>query len=334
MISCIIIFILFSILIYINLNFNNINYKEIKKQSGGSKLNIKSRKDCENFIHKMRISGRLCDDTEEHIKAIKQCKLLDRDCIEPIRRDLYKKDKNDNYINAQFTNERYFLTNKKKLDKQYKSNFCLSGNVKNASLNFKNKKERKLPKKIFKIINNNTVLTNINNKSPGKCNDKPWATNKISCLDILGNIKNVGDICRDSKYYKLALKACNTLSDQQIKNLSDPNNPKAVFYNIQRKLISGEEKGCLNKFKRCEHFTEKQCDSEWFNERCKFDKKNNQCVPQYVTHDNCNLDNIIKDPKQKLKIKKVCDEGTIESYKKANKMIETVILKKLKEDKI
>ena len=39
------------------------------------------------------------------------------------------------------------------------------------------------------------------------------------------------------------------------------------------KLISGKERGCRDKLKGCEHFTKRQCKSDWFSDRCKYDEK-------------------------------------------------------------
>jgi len=337
MLSFIIIIILLTILLYIN-NYNRKNKNKLKNnQHGGSnKLNIRSRKDCEEYIHKWRVEGKLCDDTEEYYNAKMQCQLLDRDCIEPIIKDITKKDKDGNYINAEINNDNgtYILVKKTQLDKKHKKNFCLSGSMNKLSLDNKRLKKRRMPKYIAQSISENTILKNINNKKPKKCNDKPWAHDKLSCLDVVGNMKNVGEICRDSDYYKLSLKACNSLSNQQIIALSEPKNPNALFYNINRKLISGEEKGCKDKLKGCEHFTKRQCNSDWFSDRCKFDEKSNQCRPHYVSSDNCNLDKIVKNPITKSYLKDLCNKGTIDDYRKVNRIIEKIVLKRLKPNKI
>ena len=339
MLAFIIIIILLTILLYIN-NYNKKNNKINSNQYGGNKkLNIKSRKDCEAYIHKWRVEGKICDDTEEHRNARIQCQLLPSDCVEPIIADVigkYGKDKEGNYINADINHDEgtYILTKKKKLDKKHKKNFCLSGNINNLSINPKKLKKRNMPKPLIQMISENNILKDINNKPPGQCNDEPWAHDKLSCFDVVANMKNIGEICRDSDYYKLGLKACNTLSDQQIKTLSDPKNPNALFYNITRKLISGEERGCKDKLKGCEHFNERQCKSDWFSDRCKYDDKSNKCRPHYVTPDNCNLDKVVKNPHTKSYLKDLCNKGTIESYRKANRIIEKIVLRRLKPTKI
>lgn len=190
-------------------------------------------------------------------------------------------------------------------------NFCKNLNFEN--IKGKEKLAHSLNTGIFYKIRQNDIQ---------KCpREKPWVNNKSECLNWISDAEKSGKVCKNDKYYKLALKACEKTPINKFQTLHTKD---GILYKLKDRYLKNKIKPCPNNIKSCSNLNQNECSSDTFITRCKY--KNNKCKPWLFNNKDECINLLKKSNISKKKKKKIYDLCIENDYDKANYFAELYIL--------
>lgn len=141
--------------------------------------------------------------------------------------------------------------------------------------NFNDNEDKKKIKKSIK----NGLFYKLKQNELKTCDKKPWVTTKEQCIEAINSKVKQGIVCKDDKYVKLGLEACNTYSEPKILRMGDEGK---ILYQLRDRIFKKKIPTCMNKTVSCTNLTENECKNETFSKRCKYDI--NKCKPLFFNN--------------------------------------------------
>ena len=176
-----------------------------------------------------------------------------------------------------------------------------------------------------KLVNhlNSGLFYKIRQNNIQKCpKEKPWVNNKDECLNWITIQEQSGKICKDDKYYKLAIKTCEKTNIHKFHNLHKKD---GILYKLRDRYYKNKIKSCPKAIKSCSSLNKDICLSNTFKSRCKY--INNKCKPWVFNNKEECLKILKKIPITKKQKKKIYDLCVANDFEKANYFAEIYTLK-------